>query len=227
MKPTDKRKKYTGTPVKIKPVSFRPGSRRRNLKKSFPVRWIAGAVLAFVLIVLCASAWFVFTARQVFIRVEPEPTEVAIQGGIAALKLGSYYLLRPGGYRLFAERQCFQPLEEDFSVTDEKRQELTFKMLKEPGLLSFKAHQSGQPDLQLEGAAILVDGRQIGKTPGTDLKVASGRRSLVIRSDKYQDFETEIEVDGCGKRQTLELALIPNWADVTVDSIPPPGPFDG
>jgi formylglycine-generating enzyme required for sulfatase activity len=220
LKPTDHRKNSTGTPVKIKPVSFRTGSRRRNLKKSFPVRWIVSGALALVLILLCTSAWFVFTARRVIIMVEPEPSDISIQGGIAALKFGGYYLLRPGVYRLKAERQCFVPLEDDFTVTDARRQDLTFKMEKQPGLLSFKAHRSDQPSVRLEGAAIWVDGRQIGKTPGTDLKVKAGRRSLVIRADKYQDFKTGIDVHGCGRRQTLDLALIPNWGDIAIVSIP-------
>ncbi len=220
MKPTDKGKKSVGASVKIKPVSFRPGGRRRGVKKSFPVRWIVSAALAFVLILLCASAWYVFTARQVIIRVTPEPSDFSIRGGIAALKFGGHYLLQPGSYRLSAERQCFQLLEEDFTVTDDKRQELTFTMEKQPGLLSLKAHRSDQPAVGLAGAEIWVDGRQIGQTPGTDLEVKAGRRSLVVRADKYQEAITKIEVDGCRRRLEMDLALIPNWADITIDSIP-------
>jgi formylglycine-generating enzyme required for sulfatase activity len=221
LKPTDKRKKTIGTPVKIKPVSFRPGGRHRGLKTSSPVRWIVSAALALVLILLCTSAWFVFTARQVIIRIEPEPTDISIQGGIAAPKFGGHYLLRPGGYRLKAERQCFQLLEEDFTVTDEKSQDLIFTMEKQPGLLSFKAHRSDKPAVWLAGAGIFVDGRQIGQTPDTDLEIKAGRRSLVIRAEKYQDFKTEIDVDGCGVRQALDLALVPDWADIAIDSVPP------
>ncbi|MDX2502031.1 MAG: PEGA domain-containing protein [Deltaproteobacteria bacterium] len=220
MKPTDKSKKTIGTSVKIKPVSFRPEGRHRGLKTSSPIRWIVSAGLALVLIVLCTSAWFVFTARQVIIRIEPQPADISIQGGIAAPKFGGHYLLRPGGYRLKAERQCFQLLEKDFTVTDDKSQDLIFTMEKQPGLLSFKAHHADKPSILLEGAAIFVDGQQIGQTPGTDLKLKAGRRSLVIRAEKYQDIKTEIEVDGCGVRQAMDLALVPGWADIAIDSIP-------
>ena len=221
MKPTDKSKKTIGTSVKIKPVSFRPEGRHRGLKTSSPIRWIVSAGLALVLIVLCTSAWFVFTARQVIIRIEPQPADISIQGGIAAPKFGGHYLLRPGGYRLKAERQCFQLLEKDFTVTDDKSQELIFTMEKQPGLLSFKAHHADTPSILLEGAAIFVDGQQIGQTPGTDLEVKAGRRSLVIRAEKYLDLKTEFEVDGCGVRQAMDLALVPGWADIAIDSIPP------
>ena len=220
MKPTDKSKKTIGTSVKIKPVSFRPEGRHRGLKTSSPIRWIVSAGLALVLIVLCTSAWFVFTARQVIIRIEPQPADISIQGGIAAPKFGGHYLLRPGGYRLKAERQCFQLLEKDFTVTDDKSQDLIFTMEKQPGLLSFKAHHADKPSILLEGAAIFVDGQQIGQTPGTDLEVKAGRRSLVIRAEKYQDLKTEIAIDGCGVRQAMDLALVPGWADIAIDSIP-------
>jgi formylglycine-generating enzyme required for sulfatase activity len=220
LKPTDKSKKSVGASVKIRPVSFRSGGRRRGVKKSFPVRWIVSAALAIVLILLCASAWYVFTARQVIIRINPEPDHISIRGGIPALKFGGHYLLQPGSYRLKAERQCFQLIEEDFTVADDKRQEVTFIMEKQPGLVSFKAHRSDQPAVSLAGAEIWVDGRQIGQTPGSDLEVKAGRRSLVIRADKYQEAKTEIDVDGCRRRQEMDLALIPNWADITIDSIP-------
>ena len=89
MKTTDKNKDRIGTPVEIKPVSFRPGGRQRGLKAASRIKWIIGAALALLLILLCTSAWFVFTARQVVIQIEPEPSRISIQGGMAAPKLGT------------------------------------------------------------------------------------------------------------------------------------------
>jgi len=162
----------------------------------------------------------VFTARQVVIRIEPEPDGISIQGGMAAPKFGDHYLLRPGEYRLQAERQCFQILDKDFTVTDEKSQELAFTMTKLPGLLSFKAHRSDKPTVSLEGARIFIDGKEVGQTPTADLAVNPGQRSVVARADNYQDLQTELEVEGCGTRQTLDLALVPGWSDIAIDSVP-------
>jgi hypothetical protein len=124
---------------------------------------------------LCTSAWFVFTARQVVIRIEPEPSRISIQGGMAAPKFGDHYLLRPGEYRLQAERQCFQLFDEGFTVTDDKSQKLAFSMTKLPGLITFEAHRSDKSLVKLEGARIFIDGEQIGQTPGTDLEITRGR----------------------------------------------------
>ena len=220
MKIKDKDKKRIGTPVEIKPVSFRPGRRHRGLKSTSRTRWLISAALALFLILLCTSAWFVFTARQVVIRIEPEPDGISIQGGMAAPKFGDHYLLRPGEYRLQAERQCFQLLDEGFTVTDEKSQDVIFTMTKLPGLLSFKAHRSDKPTVSLEGARIFIDSKEVGQTPTADLAVNPGQRSVAARADNYQDLQTELEVEGCGTRQTLDLALVPGWSDIAIDSVP-------
>lgn len=220
MKPTDNNKDHRGTPVEIKPLSFRPGRPRQGLKSTFRSGWIISATLAVILILLGVSAWFVFTARRVIIRIEPAPEQISIQGGVAAPKFGEYYLLRPGKYRLQAERPCFQLLDQSVTVTDAKSQDFVFAMTKLPGLLSFKAHRSDKSTVRLEGAGIFIDGQEVGQTPATDLEINPGRRSVLIRADNYQDLETEFEVEGCGARQALDLALVPGWSDIAIDSVP-------
>ncbi len=220
MKTTDKDKERIGAPVEIKPISFRTGRRQRNLKSASRTRWIISAALALLLILLSTSAWFVFTARQVVIRIEPKPGRIHIQGGMAAPKFANHYLLRPGGYRLQAEQRCFQPLDKSFTVTDAKSQNFEFAMTKLPGLLSVEAYRTDKPSVKLEGARIIIDGQDVGQTPAADLAVNPGRRSVLIRADKYQDLQTELEVEGCGTPQALNLALIPGWSEISLDSVP-------
>jgi formylglycine-generating enzyme required for sulfatase activity len=220
LKSSSNNKEPVGTPVEIKPVAFRPDRRPRGLKAALGIKWIISAVLALLLILLCTSAWFVFTARQVVIQIKPEPSRISIQGGMAAPKFGDHYLLRQGEYRLQAERACFQLLEEGFTVTEVKIQDFVFAMTKLPGLLSFKTHRADKPAIPLEGATIFIDGQEFEQTPATDLEVKPGRRSVVIRAENFQDLATEISVAGCGKRQTLDLALVPGWSDIDIDSVP-------
>ena len=98
LKDTENRQDRTGTPVEIKPVAFRPGRRPRGRKAASRIKWIISAALALLLILLCTSAWFVFTARQVTIQIGPQPNRISIQGGMPAPKFGDHYLLRPGEY---------------------------------------------------------------------------------------------------------------------------------
>ena len=220
MNTPDNNKEPIGSPVAIKPVSFRPGRRRRGPQGAFRARWIISSILALLLILLCASAWFVFTARQVVIRIEPETDHISIRGAMAAPKIGEHFLLLPGEYRLKAERQCFRPLDESFKVTDARSQNFVFSMTKLPGRLSVRTHRADDPSIHLPGASVMIDRQEVGQTPTDDLAVNPGQRTVRIRADKYQELTTEIEVTGCGTRKALDLALVPDWSNIEVDSVP-------
>jgi len=210
----------SGAPLEIKPVSFRPGRGRRSLKSPIRLKWLLGAALAAVLILLGTAAWFVFTARQVVIRIEPQPEEIAIEGGLAAPKIGAYFLMRPGEYTLVATRQCFQILNKRIVIGDEKNQEIKFSMIKIPGRLSLQVHRSDKPSVRVEGARVIIDGREAEKRPGADLEVIPGRHKIEIHAEKYRSLHSEIEVEGCGIHQKVDYALVPAWSDITIDSIP-------
>ena len=218
MKAKSGTKDRSGVAVEIKPVSFHPG--RRPLESSARLKWLIGAALAAVLIFFGVAAWFVFTARQVVIRIEPQPEEISIEGSIAAPKIGAYYMLRPGEYTLEAARQCYKLLKQQFVVGDEKSQELKFSMAKIPGRLSFQAHRSDKPAVILGGAQVFIDGTEVKETPAEAVEVSPGRHTVEIRVEKYQEQQNEIEVEGCGIHQKIDYALVPAWSDITIDSIP-------
>ena len=217
----DKKAIYrTRTPLKIKPVSFRSGPRKKRTITAIRVKWLIASAFAGIFILLCAAVWFVFTARQVVIKIQPQPEKISIQGGIAAPKIGAYYLLRPGAYILHAAKRCFQPLEKQFEVGSEKNQELKISMLKLPGRLSFQAYRSDQPAVAIDGAKVFIDGKEVGQTPLGDLEVRPGSRSVEIRAEKYQNYKADMTVEGCDIHQKFNLALIPGWSEITVDSVP-------
>ena len=220
LKPTDRQPEKNGKPVEIQPVAFRTGRGRRSPKPAARFWWLIAPVLTIVLISLGIAAWFVFTARQVVIQIDPAPERISIHGGLATLKIGGYYLLRPGSYTLHAEKQCFQPLDKRFIVAGEKSQQLSFSMRKLPGRLSVRTHRADRPAVQLEGARVFVDGRAVGQTPLAELAVQPGPRILEVRLERYLDFQRQIEVEGCNRQHKLDLALVPGWADITVDSNP-------
>ena len=202
----------------IKPISFRPG--RRPRKPHARLKWFIGTALATILVLFCVAAWFVFTARQVVIHIEPPPDKISITGGLAAPKIGAHYLMRPGEYSIEATRQCFKLLAKRFVVSDDKSQELKFSMTKLPGRLSIQTHRLDKPSTILADARVYIDGREINKSQVSDLAVTPGRHVVEIRAEKYQDLKEEIEVEGCNVHQKLEYALVPAWSDITIDSIP-------
>ena len=206
------------SPIEIEPISFHPS--HQQPKPRFPFRGLAWSILIVIFSILSAVGWFVFTARQVVIRIEPEPDRISISGGIIAPRLRDYYLLRPGDYTLTAFKRCYEPLSQSIKVADERSQTLALQMEKLPGVLSLRAYREGQSSAEIEGARIHIDGEEVGTTPVQGLKVKSGRRNVEIFGKNYQDLKTHVDVEGCGVSQTLQFALVPAWGDVTVSSIP-------
>jgi formylglycine-generating enzyme required for sulfatase activity len=210
--------KHTDLSVEIEPVSFQPS--HQQPKPKFPLRWLAWLVLIVVFSMLSGAAWFVFTARQVVIHIEPEPDRISISGGIIAPRLGDYYLLRPGEYTLTALKQCYEALSQSIKVAGEQSQTLKLKMEKLPGIVSMDAYQEKQLSVEIEGARIHIDGEEVGTTPVQQLKVRPGNRSVEIFAKNYQDLKTHMDVEGCGIHQALQFALVPAWGDVTIGSRP-------
>ena len=138
------------------------------------------------MLLLCFAAWFVFTARQVVIRIEPEPEKISIRGGIMAPKIGDYFLMRPGVYQLQAVKECFQPLDAQLTVTDAESLHFNFTLNKQPGRLTILAHQADSPTVMLAGARILIDGKEIGRTPLSEASVKAGPGRLSIAAENYQ-----------------------------------------
>ena len=140
LKKDNHNKEPNGGPVEIQPVAFRPSSEKPRTQSFRVLKWLLTLVLGGLLILLGVSAWFVFTAHQVVIRIDPNPDQLSIRGGGIAPKIGDYYLLRPGSYTLEAFKECYQPLSQDLMVITQKKQMFSFNMTKEPGRLSFQAH---------------------------------------------------------------------------------------
>lgn len=207
-------------PVTIEPISFRSRESSRELKPYTIVKWFAGFFIGTVLILLGVSGWFVFTARQVVITIEPAPESTAFSGSILTPRLGNYYLMRPGEYGLKALKKCFFPLEHSFQVSAEKHQKVNLKMQKLPGRLMVHAHLSGVPEHNIAGAQIYIDGIEAGHTPIENLEISPGMRTIEIRAVNYQDVQTDVQVEGCGTLQELTMALLPGWSDVTISSVP-------
>ena len=206
--------------LKIKPLSFRSDRRQQGAGSIRRRRRYIGLAIAFCFLLLSIAAWFVFTARQITIRIEPPPDQISISGSPVAPRIGGHFLLRPGKYKLHAVKECYYPFEAPFEVGTQKSQEVRFQMEKLPGRLSLLVHPSDNPEVRLNGARIVIDGQQLGSTPVSNLEVAAGQRVLEIQADNYQNIKTEIQIAGCAEVQSFDFALIPGWSDIFISSVP-------
>ena len=208
------------TPIKIEPISFRSKPPSKRPKPFIIFKWVVGVLIGIVLIFLCLSTWFVFTARQVVIDIEPVPERIVFSGSILTPKIGNYYLMRPGKYTMEALRECFLPLDHTFWVSDEKRQNLRLKMQERPGRLMIRAYDSGDTESNILGAQVYIDGTVVGNTPIENLEILPGLHKIEIGAENYQNFQTDVTVHGCDKFQEFNLALLPGWSDIIVSSVP-------
>ena len=206
--------------IQIEPIPFRSGPSSGKPGRSGSLKRIIAGVIGLIFICLIGTAWFVFSAKQVVIGIEPEPDRLSVKGGVFAPLLGDYYLLRPGMYGLEAQKKGYRPLDTKFQVTKEKSQTLSFKLEKLPGEITFTAHRTGQPDLPITGAAVFVDGIEIGKTPIETVPVQAGSRKILVLAEQYQAAEFALNVKGMGQTQAVDVALKPDWADVSIRSVP-------
>ncbi len=220
LKSQDDIKDHRQTAVPIQPLSFRAENGAGRSSAFRMLKWLAAATLGCVLLLLCVAAWFVFTARQVIVKIDPQPDQIRIHGPMPAPRIGNHHLMRPGRYVLEAFKACFQPLQTPFDVTDAESQHYKFSMVKAPGRLSLRAHQADRPAATLEGAAVWIDDRPVGSTPLAEMQVQPGRRRIMVRAENFQVLQTDIEVAGCGEHQEFNLALVPGWAEIGLQSDP-------
>lgn len=206
--------------LKIKPLSFRSDRRQKGAGSIIRRRRFIGLAIALCFLLLFIAAWFVFTAKQITIQIEPQPDQISISGSLVAPRFGGHFLLQPGKYKLHALKECYYPLEKPFEVGVEKSQEVRFQMEKLPGRLSLQAHQADKPEMLLNGARVIIDGEELGFTPVSNLEVTAGQRVLEIQADNYQNIKTEVQIAGCSEEQSFDFALTPGWSDVFISSVP-------
>jgi formylglycine-generating enzyme required for sulfatase activity len=219
---TDKPPTATGTDaeLKIKPLSFRPQRRGPDRGSMRRYRRFIGLTIGLAFLLLISAAWFVFTAKQITIHIEPRPDQISISGSLIAPRFGGHYLLRPGTYTLHAAKKCYAAFEQPFEVGADKSQAVRFEMERLPGRISLQAHQSGDPTALVNGARVIIDGLEVGITPISNLSVKAGPRVLEVQMANYQDIKTEVQIAGCPQEQSFDFALIPGWSDVFISSIP-------
>ena len=204
----------------IEPIPFRPASGSWRPGRARALKWFLAGTAGAVLSLLIAAAWFVFTARQVTLDITPLPDRIEIDGGLAAPRIGSSRLMRPGRYTLHAQKDCYQPLQHEFVVTDAQSQTVQAAMDRLPGKLALEIHPRGTSTADLTGLRVTVDDVAVADGASKPLAVAPGSRRIRISADRHQDYTADLIIEGCGVLQTHRADLLPDWSAVTVNSTP-------
>ncbi len=178
-------------------------------KKSHKLRYVAGTALA----VLFSVALFLFTAKAVLIKVEPDNAEINIVGALLKLRVGERFLLLPDNYRVLMTAEGYRDGREEIVVTRDASQEFPFILEKLPGRLVVSTQTGAQ-------GQVWIDDKPVGAAPTDEVELAAGPHSLRLEADRYLPFQDTVEVIGLGQRQEFIAQLAPAWADVTVTTVP-------
>ena len=162
------------------------------------------------LVLLVALAGYLFTSVPVKIDIDPVPQRLDFQGGWPGVGYGGNRLVRPGKYTLIAEQKGYEPLRVPIEITRDGKRQFRFSLKALPGRLRIELPVAGK---------VSIDGKPAGNAPG-EFKLAGGPHKILIDTERYLDFATDIEIEGKDVLQRLAPKLVPGWAVVSITSEP-------
>ncbi|MFP6817647.1 MAG: PEGA domain-containing protein [Pseudomonadales bacterium] len=206
----------TGDEV-IKAVGYTPPSESRERRLALSPVQIG---LLLVGLPILAVMWFLFTAKSVSVELVPQSEEVSISGGLS-FELGGIFLLIRGDYRVTAQAPGYYPLDQAFTVNQERTQSFRFAFTKLPGRVTFDSNPiAAAVSLQVETAEGDMTAQAIGITPSAEIEVPAGPQTITLTKQRYQPLVLDVEIIGLDQPQIVSGDLVPDWAQVTITSIP-------
>ena len=144
---------------------------------------------------------------------QPLPLPRSTWTVVSPSRLGDIYLLREGDYRVRARAQGYVDYSQRIGIGDDRNQTIPFTLTPLPGRVTF--------EIDPPGATVAVSGvEDLHGTAPVTLRVPAGPQAVHVSHPRYEDGTVEFEVTGRDQAQTVTLALLPNWADVTLPTTP-------
>jgi formylglycine-generating enzyme required for sulfatase activity len=165
--------------------------------------WAMGALLLAVL------ALFTLL-RPIALELQPADADVRSLGSFSWQSAASVFVF-PGEHTLRAERTGYEPAELKVVARGPVQARALIHLVKLPGKLEVDSHGVN--------AEISVDGKRIGRVPGT-VDVPAGERTLTFTAQRYLDHVERVNIAGGGEKQKLEVALKPNFGVISISSVP-------
>jgi formylglycine-generating enzyme required for sulfatase activity len=199
------------SPDTVQPIAYQPPEMETAKgARGFGPR---SALFVVMLGLISVIGWFLVTAKSVKLEVTPAADRITVRGAWIPIDFGGRYLLRPGPYTIVAEKSGYHVAEHPIEVTDAQNQVFSLQLEKLPGLLTVITRP-------VDGARILIDNKEIGVTPLSEVELRPGQHEVIARTANYLEYHTVIDIEGEAKRQDLEIDLIPAWAQITFSSVP-------
>ncbi len=193
----------------ITPIDFTPhdSSAEKFSFRPSPIKVAISCVLLF----FALTAWFVLSAKSVFIDAQPLGSIVEIQSP-TAIKIGPRYLVLEGEYEISVSATGYYDVVTTITVGNAQAQTFQIQLLPLPGYLNLSSNT--------EAATVFIDGEEIGLTPLSNIELAAGEHEVLVSKNRYEPIQQLIEIEGRQQQQSLSVDLLPAWANVTFSSSP-------
>ncbi|MEK9593481.1 MAG: SUMF1/EgtB/PvdO family nonheme iron enzyme [Luminiphilus sp.] len=189
-------------------TTFEPLSQATSEKRRVSATQIAAGIAG---IFVVALLFFLFTARSLTLNIVAEADPDFSLSGLN-WSFGERILVRPGEYVLKVSAEGYHPYEQNITVSDADTQQLEIQLAPLPGTVTLTT--------QPAGAVITVDEAVLGPSPLTDRVFEAGRYAVSASLARYQRWQGELEVIGRNQSQTLDIMMVPDWAQVTFITAP-------
>lgn len=193
----------------ITPIEFTPhkGNADTFSFRPSPVK----VAISVMLVIFALTAWFVLSAKSVFIDAQPIGSVVEVHSPMA-IKIGPRYLVLQGDYDINVRAEGYYDVDSTITVREEQAQTFQIQLLPLPGFLNL--------DANAEAAEVIIDGEVIGQTPLQRIELAAGEHEVLIRKERYESQQQIVNMEGRQQEQSLRVELLPAWANVSFASSP-------
>ena len=197
-----------GADEQLAATRFEPLSEAATIQRRISVTQVT---LALAGVAIALLLFFLFTARSLTLNIEAEtPPDFSLSG--LNWSFGERLLVRPGKYVLSVTAEGYHPYEQTITVTEAETQRLDIALAPLPGTVSIITTPPG--------ADITLDGLSLGSAPLNDIVLESGRYAVGAALPRFQPWASAVEVAGRNQSQTVQIALVPDWAYVTFTATP-------
>ena len=151
-----------------------------------------------------------FRLASVPLQVSPSSARVDVPGWFNWRSGDRLYLL-PGSHRLQATASGYaaREVEVDVEALAGKPVEMALALL------------PGEVTVDTGGVAgeLLVDGKSLGTVPGV-IRIPAGDHDISLRAPRHVDHVARLQVQGGGRRQSLQVKLLPSFGWLVLDTSP-------
>ena len=178
---------------------------RRKIRVS-PVYLGLGVVLAFAVLVFA----YLLAARAVIFNLDPGHATISVSG--LSFHIGGNFLLLPGQHQVSVEADGYHALSTTIEVTGARTQEAVLVLDPLPGKLKVSS--------RLDDIEVFIDGEAEGTAPGLIEDIPRGPHIVEFRKYRYFPLRQEMDIEGLGRTQSVEVELKPAWGQMQISSLP-------